>query len=325
MDSDSDATVGGGQAVVLGGAGFLGSHLVDRLMAAGVHCLVLDNECTGRFSNLARWQGRDDCRMVSWDVSTPFPADAFGLDRVDYVFQFASPASPPHYRRLALETLAVNAQGTWHALELAQRFGARLILASTSEVYGDPLVSPQPESYWGNVNSVGPRACYDESKRYAEALTMEWHRRHDLDVRILRFFNCYGPRMQPDDGRVVSNFITQALRGEPLTVYGSGLQTRSFCYVSDEVEAIWRAASYPSLAGQVLNIGNPEEHTIREFAEIVSHVAGVPLNTVDAPLPPDDPTNRRPDIARARTLLRWEPVVSLEEGLTRTMEYFQEV
>jgi nucleoside-diphosphate-sugar epimerase len=312
------------RAVVLGGAGFIGSHLVDRLMAEGVQVVVVDNEATGRFSNVARWDKAPGFRAIHHDIVEPFPDELFHLPRVDWVFQLASPASPPHYRRLSLETLRVNAEGTRRALELAQHHHARLILASTSEVYGDPEVSPQPETYWGHVNPIGPRACYDEGKRYAEALTMEWHRRHGLDVRILRFFNCYGPRMQPDDGRVVSNFIVQALRGEPLTVYGSGEQTRSFCYVSDEVDAIWRAAERPGLAGSVINVGNPEEHTIREFAEIVAGVVGVPLTTVDRPLPPDDPGRRRPDIARAREILDWEPTVPLDEGLRRTVAYFRE-
>jgi nucleoside-diphosphate-sugar epimerase len=317
------AADGKGQAVVLGGAGFIGSHLVDRLVAEGIRCLVVDNEATGRFANLAHLASHPGLRTVRHDVSEPFPSDLWGLRAADYVFHLASPASPPHYRRLSLETLRVNGEGTWNALRMATHLGSRFILASTSEVYGDPLVSPQPESYWGNVNPNGPRACYDEGKRYAEALTMEWHRRHGTDVRILRFFNCYGPRMQADDGRVVTNFIVQALSGQPLTVYGSGQQTRSFCYVSDEVEAIWRAASYDGLAASVINIGNPEEHTIREFAEIVAEVVGVPLETVDQPLPPDDPTNRRPDIRRAESLLGWAPVVPLPEGLRRTVDDFR--
>lgn len=312
-----------GTAVVLGGAGFIGSHLVDRLVAEGLSCVVVDNEATGSFANLAHFADDVRVRFVKQDIVEPWPDSLLALDDVAFVFQLASPASPPHYRRLSIETLRVNAEGTRRALEAAERWHARFILASTSEVYGDPLVSPQPESYWGNVNPIGPRACYDEAKRYAEALTMEWHRRSGLDVRILRFFNCYGPRMQPDDGRVVSNFIVQALKGEPLTVYGSGQQTRSFCYVSDEVEGIWRAAVADGLAGLVVNLGNPEEHTIREFAEIVSRVVGVPLKTIDRPLPPDDPTNRRPDIDRARALLQWQPVVSLEDGLRETIAYFR--
>ena len=309
---------------MIGGAGFIGSHLVDKL--AGAHhyrVLVLDNESTGTFANLARWEDHEAVRMERADITEPLPAHRFGLTRADIVFHFASPASPVHYRRLSIETLLVNSVGTLHALKWAEELGARLVLASTSEVYGDPEVSPQSEDYWGHVNPIGFRACYDEAKRFAEALTMEWHRRHRLDVRVLRFFNCYGPRMQMDDGRVVPNFVGQALRGEPLTVYGDGRQTRSFCYVSDEVEAIWRAATRPNLAGQVINIGSPEEHTIVEFAEIVSRVAGVPLRIESGALPPDDPTNRRPDIRRAEKLLDWRPVVSLEEGLARTIADFR--
>ena len=311
--------------VVIGGAGFIGSHLVDKLV--GEHqarVLVLDNESTGSFANLERWRGNDRVQIERADITDPLPAHRFGLTRADIVFHLASPASPVHYRRLSIETLLVNSVGTLHGLEWANELGARFVLASTSEVYGDPEVSPQTEAYWGHVNPVGFRACYDESKRFGEALTMEWHRRHRLDVRILRFFNCYGPRMQMDDGRVVPNFVAQALRGEPLTVYGDGSQTRSFCYVSDEVEAIYRAATRPNLSGQIINIGNPEEHTIREFAEIVAKVARVPFRTERGALPPDDPTNRRPDISRAETLLDWRPTVSLEEGLRRTIADFKD-
>lgn len=311
------------RAVVIGGAGFIGSHLVDRLVAEDYEVLVLDNEATGSFSNLSRWQGDPRVRTERFDITRPIPPEAFGWSKARYVFHLASPASPVHYRRLSLETLRANSEGTWHALELTRTLSARFILASTSEVYGDPEISPQPESYWGHVNPVGVRACYDESKRFAEAYTMEWHRRHGTDVRILRFFNCYGPRMQTEDGRVVPNFIMQALRGEPLTIYGSGQQTRSFCYVSDEVDGIYRAASKDGLAGEIINIGNPEEHTIQEFAEIVARVAGVSLQTVPRPLPPDDPTNRCPDISKARALLGWSPQVSLEDGLEATIAYFK--
>lgn len=311
-------------AVVLGGAGFIGSHLVDRLLAEGLDVVVLDNFATGSPANLVQHQGHPErVRIITQDVSEPFHAEGLGLSAARYVFQLASPASPVHYRRLSLETLTANALGTWHALHLAQALGARFILASTSEVYGDPEISPQPETYWGHVNPIGERSCYDEGKRFAEALTMEWYRRHQLDVRILRFFNCYGPRMQTEDGRVVPNFISQALAGQPLTVYGDGRQTRSFCYVSDEVDGIYRAASRDGLAGLVFNIGNPEEHTILEFAQIVAEVAGVALTTVNRPLPPDDPTRRRPDISRARHLLDWEPKVPLAQGLARTIEDFR--
>ncbi len=311
-------------AVILGGAGFMASHLVDRLVAEGQNAVVLDNFCTGSRTNLANHLAHPDrVRILDRDVSEPFTAASLGIADAATVYQMASPASPVHYRRLSLETLTANALGALHGLRLAQELGARFVLASTSEVYGDPEMSPQSESYWGRVNPIGERACYDEGKRFSEALTMEWHRRHGLDVRILRFFNCYGPRMQTEDGRVVPNFISQALAGEPLTVYGDGRQTRSFCYVSDEVDGIYRAATRPDLGGMVFNIGNPEEHTILEFAQIVADVAGVPLTTVGKPLPSDDPTHRRPDIARARHLLGWEPKVSLRDGLRRTIAEFR--
>lgn len=312
-------------AVILGGAGFIASHLVDRLVAENQNVVVLDNFCTGSRANLASHLLHPDrVRIVEQDVSEPFSAESLGLAEAATVYQMASPASPVHYRRLSVETLTANALGTLQGLALAQALHARFVLASTSEVYGDPEISPQPETYWGRVNPIGERACYDEGKRFAEALTMEWHRRHQLDVRILRFFNCYGPRMQTEDGRVVPNFISQALAGEPLTVYGDGHQTRSFCYVADEVDGIYRAATLPDLGGLVFNIGNPEEHTILEFAQIVAEVAGVPLTTVSKPLPPDDPTRRRPDITRARRLLGWEPTVSLRDGLARTIAEFRD-
>jgi nucleoside-diphosphate-sugar epimerase len=311
-------------AIVTGGAGFIGSHLVDRLIAAGYsRVVVLDNLATGSWENLAAHPPEVVWR-VAHDICEPWDPTPLAGQRVDLVVHLASPASPVHYRRLAIETLWVNSKGTGNALDLARHFGARFVLGSTSETYGDPLVSPQSESYWGNVNPIGPRACYDESKRFAEALSMEYHRRWGLDVRILRFFNCYGPRMQSEDGRVVPNFIRQALAGEPLTVYGDGKQTRSFCYVSDEVEAIWKAATIPGLAGEVFNVGNPEERTILSFAELVADLVGVPLVVKSEPLPEDDPKTRCPDIAKARRLLGWEPVVPLEEGLKRTIAYFRQ-
>lgn len=310
-------------AIITGGAGFIGSHLVDRLVQAGWLVVAVDNLATGDWNNL---NGHSPDRVIrrAWDVIEPLPIDAWGIDQVDLVVHLASPASPVHYRRLALETLWVNSKGTGNALEVARRFGARFVLGSTSETYGDPQISPQPETYWGNVNPVGPRACYDESKRFGEALTMEYYRQFGLDVRILRFFNCYGPRMQSQDGRVVPNFIHQALAGEPLTVYGKGQQTRSFCYVSDEVEAIYRAATRDGITAEILNIGTPEERTILNFAEVVAKVAGVELRVANRPLPTDDPTNRCPDIGKARRLLEWEPKVSLEEGIERTIAYFRE-
>lgn len=308
-------------AVVTGGAGFIGSHLVDRLVSEGLEVWVLDNLATGSWDNLAQHHEETVHRIFA-DVSEPWDMAALPAS-VDLIFHLASPASPVHYRRLAVETLMVNSQGTKHALDATRRYNARFLLASTSESYGDPTVSPQPETYWGHVNPVGPRSCYDESKRFGEALTAEYVRSYGADARILRFFNCYGPRMQSEDGRVVPNFVRQALAGQPLTVYGDGHQTRSFCYVSDEVDAIWRAAVTDNLAGEIINIGNPEERTILNFAEAVSAIAGIPLTVEPRPLPPDDPTNRCPDISKARTLLGWEPQVGLEEGLKATFAYFR--
>ncbi|MCL4520461.1 MAG: GDP-mannose 4,6-dehydratase [Firmicutes bacterium] len=310
-------------ALVTGGAGFIGSHLTDRLVREGYHVVVVDNLATGSWSNVAHHSNERVTRL-EWDVIQPIPLERLPKN-IELVAHLASPASPIHYRRLALETLWVNSRGTGNALDVARQFGARFVLGSTSETYGDPKVTPQRESYWGNVNPIGPRACYDESKRFGEALTMEYVREFDLDAVILRFFNCYGPRMQSEDGRVVPNFIMQALREEALTVYGNGSQTRSFCYVSDEVDAIYRALTMTGLKGQVINVGNPEERTILDFAKQVAEVAGVALELAERPLPVDDPTNRCPDIQKARTLLGWEPKVSLRDGLAATIEYFREV
>ncbi len=308
-------------ALITGGAGFIGSHLVERLIKEGWTVGVLDNLSTGSWDNLELAQG-PSLIAKTWDVSVPWPTEKFDI-KWDVVVHLASPASPIHYQRLSLETLRVNSRGTENAIEAALRDGARFVYGSTSETYGDPEVSPQPETYWGRVNPIGPRACYDESKRYGEALTMEYWRRTAIDARIIRFFNCYGPRMQLDDGRVVPNFIRQALLGEPLTVYGDGSQTRSFCYVSDTVEAIYRMMTGSKLAGHVINIGNPWEMTIREFAQAVSAAIEVPLQIEYRPLPQDDPTQRRPDIQKAEQLLGWRPVVDLPEGLIKTIRYFR--
>lgn len=309
-------------ALVTGGAGFIGSHLVDRLVSEGVRVVVLDNLATGSWDNLTHHDEKHVTRLLC-DVSQAWPLDRLPAD-LHWVFHLASPASPVHYRRLAVETLLVNSMGTKHALDVALETGARFILASTSETYGDPEVSPQSETYWGRVNPVGPRACYDESKRFGEALTSEYVRKYGMDARILRFFNCYGPRMQAEDGRVVPNFVRQALNGRALTVYGSGQQTRSFCYVSDEVDGIWRAATTDGIAGEIINIGNPEERTILNFAEIVADIAGIPLKIEPQPLPPDDPTNRCPDISKARHLLGWEPRTALRTGLEETFRFFRQ-
>ncbi len=309
-------------AIVTGGAGFIGSHLVDRLVSEGMFVVVLDNLCTGSWDNLAHHSDQH-VKRVQCNVSDSWPSEYLPTS-ADLVVHLASPASPIHYRRLAIETLLVNSEGTKNALDAARRYGSRFILASTSEAYGDPAVSPQPETYWGRVNPIGPRSCYDESKRFGEALTMEYIRQYDIDARILRFFNCYGPRMQSEDGRVVPNFVRQALLGKPLTIYGDGQQTRSFCYVSDEVEAIWKVAAIDGLQGEVINVGNPQERTILNFAEVVADVGGVPLEIESHPLPQDDPTNRCPDITKARKLLGWEPKVGLREGLEETFAFFRQ-
>jgi dTDP-glucose 4,6-dehydratase len=306
------------RAVVTGGAGFIGSHLVDRLIAEGWQVVVIDNLITGREENLQHLMGRPAFEFIRHDVCEPFDVDG----AVDYVFHLASTASPVDFVRHPLETLRVGSYGTENALELAVRKGAKFLFSSTSEVYGDPLVHPQSEDYWGNVNPIGVRGVYDEAKRYAESLVMAYHRYKGVDTRIARIFNTYGERMRLDDGRVVPNFVCQALRGEPITVYGDGSQTRSFCYVSDLVEGIWRLAHADYHLP--INIGNPEERTILEFAQLIKRLTGS-----DSPIvfqeffTPDDPKQRCPDITRARQILGWEPRVSLEEGLRRTIEYFR--
>jgi nucleoside-diphosphate-sugar epimerase len=307
---------------VTGAAGFLGSHLVDRLLADGDRVVGIDNLVTGSHANLEQAANNSRFTFVDADVSRPWRW-AREFDAPNLIAHFASPASPVDYGREPLATMAVNALATMHGVDLAHRTGARLLFASTSEAYGDPLEHPQPETYWGNVNPIGVRACYDESKRYGEAYATSAIRKLGLDARIVRIFNTYGPRMQPEDGRVIPNFCLAALRGEPLTVYGSGLQTRSFCYVSDLIEGVVRLAKQDVVGESVINLGNPDEFTINELAQILSEVAGVPLNTVSCELPPDDPTRRRPVIDRARKLLGWEPKVPLREGLVSTLNYFR--
>lgn len=303
-------------SIVTGGAGFLGSHLCDYLLEQGHQVICVDNLITGSAWNLQHITS-SDFTYLEHDVTKPLYVE----EDVDFVFHFASPASPVDYTRLPIQTLKVGALGTHNMLGLAKAKGARFMLASTSEVYGDPLVSPQPESYWGNVNPVGPRGVYDEAKRFAEAMTMAYHRYHGLDTRIVRIFNTYGPRMRLDDGRVVPNFVSQALRGEALTVYGDGSQTRSFCFVSDEIEGIYRLMMSEYV--EPVNIGNPEEYTILEFAKVIIELTGTDSDIVFRPLPTDDPRQRRPDISLARRLLDWEPVVSLREGLMETIKYFK--
>jgi dTDP-glucose 4,6-dehydratase len=305
------------RTVVTGGAGFLGSHLCERLLAEGHRVVCVDNLVTGRTENVQHLMGRDDFELSVHDVSNPF----FVEGEVDNVLHFASPASPVDYLELPIQTLKVGSLGTHNSLGLAKAKGARFLLASTSEVYGDPKEHPQTESYWGNVNPVGPRGVYDEAKRFAEAMAMAYHRTHGLEVRIVRIFNTYGPRMRLRDGRVVPAFLQQALTGEPMTVFGEGRQTRSFCYVDDLVEGIWRLLN--SDLAQPCNIGNPHEMTILEFAETIRAAVGSDSAIELRPLPVDDPQTRRPDITLARTRLGWEPKITLAEGLKSTVEYFR--
>ncbi len=304
-----------GRQVVLGGAGFVGSHLCDHLLGRGDDVVCVDDFSTGRRSNIAHLEGRPGFSLVEADVSVSVPVDG----AVDGVLHLASPASPPAYLARPLATLAVGSEGTRHGLELAARHRARFVLASTSEVYGDPAVHPQSEGYWGNVNPVGPRSVYDEAKRFAEALTMAHHRALGTDVGIARIFNTYGPRLRPDDGRVVSNFVLQALRGESLTVYGDGSQTRSLCYVADLVAGL-TALLDATVTGPV-NLGNPDEYTVLELAGAVVALTGSVSRIEFRPLPTDDPTRRRPDITRARTELGWAPSTELADGLARTVAH----
>ena len=304
------------RVLVTGGAGFLGSHLCDAMLAEGHSVVCADNLLTGRMENLEHLLDEARFEFVEQDV-----CQAFDPGKVDYVFHFASPASPVDYRKYGIETLQVGSAGTLTCLELARKYQAKFLLASTSECYGDPLEHPQLESYWGNVNPVGPRSVYDESKRFAEAATMAYHRYHQLDTRIVRIFNTYGPRLQVNDGRVISNFMKQALRDEPITVYGDGLQTRSFCHVSDEISGIMALSKVQEPLP--VNIGNPSEFTMLECAQIVLQVTGSTSTVRFEPLPEDDPKRRRPDITRARKLLGWEPKVDLRKGLELSLEYFR--
>lgn len=304
------------RALVTGGAGFLGSHLCDLLIEHGFAVTAMDNLITGSTDNIAHNHGNSRFSFVKYDVTEYL----YLKDRVDYVFHFASPASPIDYLQFPIQTLKVGSLGTHKTLGLAHAQGATYLLASTSEVYGDPLVHPQTEDYWGNVNPVGPRGVYDEAKRFAEAMTMAYHNAHGVNTKIVRIFNTYGPRMRRNDGRVVPTLISQALKGEPLTVYGDGSQTRSFCYVSDLIEGIYRLAL--SIEHLPVNIGNPHELTVLQFAETIIELTGSKSEIVHRPMPVDDPRQRRPDITKAQTLLGWEPKVDLEEGLRTTIEWF---
>jgi len=306
----------GRRALVTGGAGFLGSHLCDALLAEGWDVVVVDNLLTGRRANFAHLKNQPRFEFVEKDICQPFD-----VGKVDYVFHFASPASPVDYSNHGIATLKVGSFGTFHALDVAHKYGAKYFVSSTSECYGDPLEHPQKETYWGNVNPIGPRSVYDEATRFTEAVTMAYRRYHKVDTHIVRIFNTYGPRMQLNDGRVVPNFMKQALRGEPLTVYGDGNQTRSFCYVSDEIDGFVRLSK--SDEHLPVNIGNPNEFTILECAQMVLKITGSKSQIRHEPLPQDDPKQRCPDITKARQLLQWEPKVDLETGLRKSLDYFR--
>ena len=306
------------RVLITGAAGFLGSHLCDRFIKEDYHVIAMDNLITGNLANIEHLFKLENFEFYHHDVSKFVHVPG----KLDYILHFASPASPIDYLRIPIQTLKVGSLGTHNLLGLAQAKGARMLIASTSEVYGDPLVHPQQEDYWGNVNPVGPRGVYDEAKRFQEAMTMAYHTYHGLETRIVRIFNTYGPRMRLDDGRVLPAFISQALRGEPLSIFGDGSQTRSFCYVDDLVEGIYRLLLSDYV--QPVNIGNPDEITIREFAEEICKLTGAELKIAYQPLPKDDPQMRRPDITKAREILGWEPKVSRSEGLKRTLTYFQE-
>jgi len=307
------------QVIVAGGSGFIGSHLCERLLAEGHRVLCLDNGVTGRQVNIDHLMDQATFELIRCDVSQDLPANVEG----DRVYHLASPASPPRYLEIPIETLLTNATGTQHLLERAHQCGARFLLASTSEVYGNPLEHPQSERYLGNVSCTGPRSCYDEGKRYAEALTMAFYRAKQLDVRIARIFNTYGPRMSPKDGRSLPNFVAQAIQGLPITVYGDGDQTRSFCFVSDTVGGLIALMEHGAATGQAVNLGSPVEITMKELISRIQRIVGVQLPLEYAPMPQDDPVRRKPDITKARTLLGWQPRIDLTDGLGLTIDWFR--
>lgn len=310
------------KALVAGGAGFIGSHLCERLVKDGWQVFCIDNLITGSLKNVEDLQRSEKFIFINVDVIKPLP-EKVAQEKFDIVFHLASPASPQDYMRKPIETILANTQGTHNLLNLCKKTGASFLFTSTSEVYGDPQIHPQPEDYWGNVNPIGPRSPYDESKRLGETFTMLYYRNEGVNARIVRIFNTYGPKMQRGDGRAIPTFISQALLGEDITVYGDGSQTRSFCYVADLVEGIIKAATLPATRGRVINLGNTGEFTIVELAQLVKKLTGSKSRLVYKPLPEDDPTRRRPDIQVAKKLLGWEPKVSLEEGLVQTIEYFK--
>lgn len=305
------------RVLVTGGAGFLGSHLCERLLADGADVLCVDNFYSGTKDNVAHLMGKPHFELMRHDVTFPMYVE------VDEIYNLACPASPVHYQRDPVQTTKTSVHGAINMLGLAKRTGAKVFQASTSEVYGDPEVHPQPEGYWGKVNPIGIRSCYDEGKRCAETLFFDYHRQHDLDIKVVRIFNTYGPRMHPNDGRVVSNFIVQALRGKDITIYGDGSQTRSFCYVDDLIEGFLRLMATPKGFTGPVNIGNPGEYTILQLAESILQIVGGPSRLIKLPLPSDDPRQRQPDISIAQEKLGWEPQVNLQDGLERTVEYFR--
>jgi UDP-glucuronate decarboxylase len=305
--------------LVTGGAGFLGSHLCERLVARGHHVLCVDNYFTGSKSNIQHLLSSSNFEVIRHDVCVPLYVE------VDEIYNLACPASPKSYQKDPIQTMKTSFMGSYNLLGLAKRTKAKIFQASTSEIYGDPFVHPQPESYWGNVNPLGPRACYDEGKRAAETLFMDYNRQHNVDVRVARIFNTYGPRMSVDDGRVVSNFIVQALQGLPLSVYGEGTQTRSFCYVDDLIDGILTLMESTSSGSQPVNLGNPHEVTVRSLAEQIQRLTGSTSRILNLPLPVDDPQQRQADITRATSILGWEPKIPLEQGLQKTIAYFQQV
>ena len=304
------------KVLITGGAGFIGSHLAERLLNDGHSVIIIDNFHTGSRDNIRHLLRNNNLEVFRRDVT-----DAYRM-KVECIYNLACPASPIHYQRNPVKTVLTSVMGLINALKLATETGARVLQASTSEVYGDPEQHPQTEEYWGNVNPIGPRSCYDEGKRVAETLMFDYHRENDVDIRIVRIFNTYGPRMRPDDGRVVSNFVLQALRGEPITIFGDGSQTRSFCYVDDLVEGLIRLMNQDEISGPV-NLGNPDERSIKDIAELIIAMTGSSSEVVYKPLPMDDPTRRKPDISLARKALSWQPEVSLEEGLPQAIEYFR--
>ena len=308
------------KVLITGAAGFIGSHLCDRFIKEGFYVIGIDSFLTGSPDNIAHLIGNERFKFIKYDVTNFI----YIPDEIDIILHFACPASPVDYLNHPIHTMKVDSLGTINTLGLAKAKKARCIFASTSEIYGDPQVHPQPETYWGNVNSIGPRSVYDEAKRFSEALTMAYYRKHHLDTRIVRIFNTYGPRMRMNDGRVVPNFINQALKNEPITVYGNGTQTRSFCYIDDLVEGIFKIATIDKLNGEVINLGNPEEYKIIDFAQIIKELTNSKSPIVFKPLPQDDPKQRKPDITKVKTTLKWQPKVNLNEGLKKIINWFKE-